>query len=450
MMHLCILIGLLTFSLCTSGGSAAYTPDWDSLDSRPLPKWYDEAKLGIFIHWGVFSVPGFGSEWFWWNWQGEKKPSYVDFMTKHYPPAFTYADFAPHLRATFFDANEWASLFEASGAKYVVLTTKHHEGFTNWQSPFSWNWNSVDIGPHRDITGELRDAIRKRSLHYGVYNSLYEWFNPMYLSDKKNGFKTQEFPQYKLLPELYNLVVRYQPDLIWSDGDWEAPDTYWNSTQFLAWLYNESPVKDVVVTNDRWGAGCSCKHGGYFNCADKFTPGTLPKHKWEKCTSVDTASWGYRRNMRLNELMDLPTIVKDLVTTVALGGNYLLNVGPTPDGMIPAVFQDRLMGLGAWMKVNGEAIYATQPWRVQKENDTLAVWYTTKGSSVYAILLSKPTDYMFKLYLPNTTPKTVVTMLGVSAQLRWAPLHPSGLVVLLPQIPDTPGQAWVLKLDGAS
>ncbi|XP_076158316.1 tissue alpha-L-fucosidase-like [Alosa pseudoharengus] len=444
------ILSILSSWLCMSETTAQYTPDWKSLDSRPLPKWYDEAKVGIFVHWGVFSVPGFGSEWFWWNWQGLKDPALVSFMEKNYPPGFTYPDFAPDFRATFFDPNEWAVLFESAGAKYVVLTTKHHEGFTNWGSPFSWNWNSVDTGPHMDLTGELMDAIRNKSLHYGVYNSLYEWFNPMYLSDKKNGFKTQEFPHNKLLPELYNLVVRYKPDLIWSDGDWEAPDTYWNSTEFLAWLYNESPVKDVVVTNDRWGAGCACKHGGYFNCADKFTPGTLPTHKWEKCQSVDIHSWGYRRNMRLHELMDLPAIIQDLVETVALGGNYLLNVGPTPDGMIPAVFQDRLTGMGEWLKVNGEAIYASKPWRVQNETATLPVWYTSKDSSVYAIIIGKPTEYMFQLTTPKTTDKMVVTMLGVSAVLRWSPSHPTGLTVLLPEIPDSPGRAWTLKLQGAS
>ncbi|XP_062385815.1 tissue alpha-L-fucosidase-like [Sardina pilchardus] len=444
------MLSILSLWLCMPGTTAQYTPDWKSLDSRPLPNWYDEAKVGIFVHWGVFSVPGFGSEWFWWQWQGEKSPAYVSFMKNNYPPGFTYPDFAPDFRATFFDPDEWATLFESSGAKYVVLTTKHHEGFTNWGSPFSWNWNSVDTGPHRDLTGELMDAIRKKSLHYGVYNSLFEWFNPMYLSDKKNGFKTQEFPQNKLLPELYNLVVRYKPDLIWSDGDWEAPDTYWNSTEFLAWLYNESPVKDVVVTNDRWGAGCSCKHGGYFNCADKFTPGTLPNHKWEKCTSVDTHSWGYRRNMRLHEVMDLPAIIQDLVETVALGGNYLLNVGPTPDGMIPVVFQDRLAGMGEWLKVNGDAIYASKPWRVQNETSTLHVWYTSKGSDVYAIIIGKPTESIFQLTTPKTTDKMVVTMLGVSDALKWSSSHPTGLTILLPALPDSPGRAWTLKLQGAS
>lgn len=446
-----LLLLLLCAAASVSGATARFTADWKSLDARPLPPWYDEAKLGIFIHWGVFSVPGFGSEWFWWHWQGQQPPDpkCVIYMAMNYPPGFSYPEFAPQFHGQFFNPEEWADMFKASGAKYVVLTAKHHEGFTNWASPNSWNWNSVDTGPHRDLVGDLGEAVRNRSLHYGLYNSLYEWFHPLYLADKKNGFKTQDFVMHKLLPELYNMVVRYRPELIWSDGDWEAPDTYWNSTQFLAWLYNDSPVKDTIVTNDRWGAGCACKHGGYYNCEDKYTPGQLPKHKWEKCTSVDTHSWGYRRNMKMSELMDLPTIIEDLVRTVALGGNYLLNVGPTPDGMIPAVFEERLRGVGAWMEINGDAIYASKPWRVQTENTTVSVWYTSKGSSVYAILTTKPTTATVQLLKPITSAATKVTLLGNPKPLPWSPVQPSsGLIVLLPELPCAPGQAWTLKLDG--
>ncbi|KAK5911512.1 hypothetical protein CgunFtcFv8_005680 [Champsocephalus gunnari] len=284
-------------------------------------------------------------------------------MKKNYPPGFKYTDFAPEFRAEFFDPEIWADIFKASGARYVVFTSKHHEGFTNWPSAVSWNWNSMDVGPHRDLVGDLAVAVRNRSLHLGLYHSLYEWYNPLYLLDKASGFQSQKFVASKTLPELVDLVTTYKPDLIWSDGDWEAPDTYWNSTQFLAWLYNDSPVKDVVVTNDRWGKGCSCKHGGYYNCAD-------------------------RRDMKLSEVMNLPSIVKDLVYVVAKGGNYLLNIGPMADGMIAPVFEERLRDLGAWLGINGEAIYATKPWRVQMENST--VWYTVKHNTVHAIILHWP------------------------------------------------------------
>uniref|UniRef100_A0A8C7DU22 Alpha-L-fucosidase n=1 Tax=Naja naja TaxID=35670 RepID=A0A8C7DU22_NAJNA len=351
-----------------------YSPDWASLDARPLPGWFDAAKFGIFVHWGVFSVPAWGSEWFWWHWKGQHQPDYERFVRLHFPPGTSYADFAPRFSAVDFQPEDWAQLFQDAGARYVVFTAKHHEGFTNWGSKVSWNWNSVDTGPHRDLVGELGEAVRKRNISFGLYHSLFEWFHPLYLLDKNNSFKSQFFVSEKTLPELYELVLRYKPDLVWSDGDWEAPDTYWNSTSFLAWLYNDSPVKDTVVVNDRWGINCSCKHGGYYNCQDKFEPSSLPDHKWEMCSSVDQMSWGYRSNMQIFEVMNEFTIIQQLVRTVSYGGNYLLNVGPTKEGLIAPIFQERLLALGTWLMVNGEAIYESKPWRTQKENRSEETW----------------------------------------------------------------------------
>ncbi|XP_077006959.1 tissue alpha-L-fucosidase [Tamandua tetradactyla] len=430
------------------GTQRRYTPDWPSLDSRPLPGWFDEAKFGVFVHWGVFSVPAWGSEWFWWHWKGEGWPQYQQFMSDNYPAGFSYADFGPQFTAGFFHAEEWADLFQAAGAKYVVLTAKHHEGFTNWPSGVSWNWNSQDVGPHRDLVGELGTALRKRSIRYGLYHSLFEWFHPLYLLDKKNGFKTQYFVSSKTMPELYDLVNKYKPDLIWSDGEWECPDTYWNSTNFLSWLYNDSPVKDNVVVNDRWGQNCSCHHGGYYNCQDKFKPGTLPHHKWEMCTSIDKMSWGYRRDMVMSDISSESEIISELVQTVSLGGNYLLNVGPTKDGVIVPIFQERLLAVGKWLSINGEAIYASKPWRVQSDNNA-TVWYTSKGSVVYAIFLSWPDNGVLCLPSPVTTLPTKITVLGIEGFLKWSSDPVQGLLISLPQLPPSalPVEfAWTIKL----
>lgn len=313
----------------------------------------------------------------------------------------------------------------------------------------SWNWNSKDVGPHRDLVGELGTAIRKRDIRYGLYHSLLEWFHPLYLRDKENGFKTQSFVHAKTMPELYDLVNRYKPDLIWSDGEWECPDTYWNSTGFLAWLYNDSPVKDEVVVNDRWGQNCSCHHGGYYNCKDKFQPETLPHHKWEMCTSIDQRSWGYRRDMEMADIASTSTIISQLVQTVSLGGNYLLNIGPTKDGLIVPIFQERLLAVGKWLSINGEAIYASKPWRVQSENSS--VWYTSKGLAVYAIVLHWPEYGILRLLSPIATSTTEVTMLGIQNDLKWSPNPDKGLLVFLPELPPSalPTEfAWTIKLTG--
>uniref|UniRef100_A0A493STV2 Hydroxymethylglutaryl-CoA lyase, mitochondrial n=1 Tax=Anas platyrhynchos platyrhynchos TaxID=8840 RepID=A0A493STV2_ANAPP len=359
----------LAAALGPAAAAGRYSPDWGSLDARPLPAWFDRAKVGVFVHWGVFSVPAWGSEWFWWHWRGEHRADYERFVRQRYPPRTDYADFAPHFTAHDFQPRRWARLFQRAGAS---------------------------------------------NIRYGLYHSLLEWFNPLYIADKESGFKTQNFVLKKTMPELYDLVLKYKPDLIWSDGDWEAPDSYWNSTSFLAWLYNDSPVKDTVVVNDRWCNNCSCHHGGYYNCADKYKPGSLPAHKWEMCSSIDKLSWGYRSNMHIDELMDEASIIEELVKTVSFGGNYLLNVGPTKEGVIPPIFEERLLALGRWLDTNGEAIYESKPWRVQVE-DTGTVWYTSKGPVVYAIFLVWPQDNVLQLSSPTPSPATQISAAAAGA-----------------------------------
>jgi alpha-L-fucosidase len=431
--------------------NAKYEPNWSSIDSRPLPGWYDDVKFGLFLHWGVFSVPSFGSEWFWDRWQGGSA-DYVKFMKDNYPPGFTYADFASQFHAEFFDPNEWADIFKASGAKYVVLTSKHHEGFTNWPSKVSFNWNSMDVGPKRDLVGDLAAAIRNRTdIHFGLYHSMFEWFHPLYLQDKENKFQTNRFVMEKTMPELIEIVEAYKPEVIWSDGDWEAPDWYWNSTEFLAWLYNESPVKDTVVVNDRWGSGVSCHHGGYYTCSDRYNPGTLQKHKWENCMTVDKRSWGYRRNAPLSDFLSADELIQTLSETVSTGGNLLTNVGPTADGRIAPIFEERLRQVGSWLKVNGESIYSTKPWTHQNDTITKDVWYTQgKTGSVYAIVNEWPASGSLSLGAVNATTSSTISMVGYSGKIP-ATINPAGGVIIdVGSIPanQLPCEwAWVFKFD---
>nr|XP_045615843.1 alpha-L-fucosidase-like [Procambarus clarkii] len=430
-----------------------YEPTWDSLDTRPLPPWYDSSKIGIMICWGLYSVPSYGNEWFWNAWQSTHNPNYVKFMEDNFKPNFTYQDFAAEFTAEFYNPDEWARMFAASGARYTVFVAKHHEGYTMWPSTFSWNWNSVDVGPRRDLFGDLAKAIRSTAphIHVGVYHSLFEWYNPLYLEDKSQQYMSNNFVTRKTLPELYELVNNYHPEVIWSDGDWEAEDWYWNSTIFLAWLFNESPVKDTVVVNDRWGKGIGCHHGSFYNCEDRYNPGVLQPHKWENAMTLDKHSWGYRREAPATDYLTIHDLLTTLAQTISCGGNLLVNVGPTHDGRIPPIMEERLRQLGSWVDINGDAVYDSTPWTHQNDSVTPGVWYTQKGNLVYSIVLSWPKGDTLTLGSVLSTSQTSVTMLGYSGSRLEFMDGADGLKVTFPRMSQVTSQwVWVLAMSGVT
>eukprot|EP01132_Coremiostelium_polycephalum_P000997 gene997-1266_t len=385
---------------------------------------YDEVKFGIFIHWGVYSVPAFGAnggggaEWYWYFLENPSQDGgqTLAYHNKAFGPKFTYQSFAPMFNCRLFDPDQWARTIESSGAKYVVLTSKHHEGFTLWDSPQSWGWNSVNIGPGLDLVGALSKSIKSLpGIHMGLYHSLFEWYNPIYLNDKNTGSppKTSDYVNDVLMPQLKDIVNLYEPHVIWSDGDWEQLSTYWQSTEFLAWLYTNSSVKDVVVTNDRWGSECRNTNGGYWSGGDKWNPGYLVPHKWENCNTIGL-SWGYAEDENLAYYQNTTYLVQELVSTVSCGGNFLLDIGPTAEGTIPAIMQLRLEEMGEWMAINGECIYNTTPWRAQNDSSSQRIWYTTNKSTgaVYAIVFDWPEAGALKLNIPIASASSQVQLLG--------------------------------------
>jgi alpha-L-fucosidase len=471
-----VLASLLVFFTLTC---SAWEASWESLDKRPLPGWYDEAKFGIFIHWGVFSVPSYGSEWFWsyWRdcWSKENCKDYQDFVNKTEGPNFDYPEYAHRFKAELYNPEYFADVFSRSGAQYVVLTSKHHEGFCNWDSrsvATTWNWNAMDIGPRRDILGDLALAVKNVSssqtqnrLKFGVYHSLYEWFNPMYQQDKASNWTKQNFVDMKTMPELYDLVEKYEPEIIWSDGEWEAPSEYWKSTEFLAWYATNSSVAETGVFNDRWGQDTLCKHGGVRTCTDRYQPGAIQNHKWENALTVDSTSWGWNRNATYSDYLSTEYFVHQLIETVAFNGNMLLNVGPGADGTLSPIFVDRLLGIGDWLTVNGEAIYKSRPWDVCQNETQSDVYYTTNKESetLYAHFLKWPSGSLLRLEFPQATSETQVRMLGFGGQedsIQWNVLEEeeeeeegenlqAGFTVQLPAL--TPAtipckHAWVLAI----
>ncbi|TKG93646.1 alpha-L-fucosidase [Puteibacter caeruleilacunae] len=366
---LLILMAVCVWLSCSA--QKKYEPTWESIDSRPIPEWFQDAKLGIFIHWGPYSVPAWSpkgtySEWYqYWlqnrtlfgngNFSGKEV---YDHHSKTYGDHYSYYNFGKELTARDFNADEWAKLFEDAGAKYMMITSKHHDGFCLWPSEtanktWGFPWNAKDVGAHRDLLKELELAVKKTDVKFGTYYSLYEWFNPLYQKDPEKFALEHMHPQFK------DLVENYKPELIWSDGDWDVEPEKWHSQELLAWLFNESSIKDNVVINDRWGKGCRFNHGGYYST--EYQSGLDGTHPWEECRGIGF-SFGYNVNEDVQDYASRRTLVYLLLNVVSNGGNLLLDIGPDKYGNIPPIMQDRLLSLGNWLKVNGEAIYSSRKW----------------------------------------------------------------------------------------
>ncbi|WP_423127900.1 alpha-L-fucosidase [Gaoshiqia sp. Z1-71] len=443
---------------CQSQSQPLYEPSWQSIDSRPVPEWFENSKFGIFIHWGLYSVPSWApttggthdkySEWYWYRQSpnGHQLKPFVDFHQSMYGEKVYYQDFVAQFNAELFDPDQWAEIIKESGARYVVLTSKHHDGFCLWPSDKSWNWNSMDVGPHRDLCQEVSVSIKKSGLRMGFYYSLYEWFNPLYRSN------VEKYVDEHMIPQLKDLVVRYQPEIIWTDGEWDHPAEVWKSTNFLAWLYNESPVKESVVVNDRWGKGTRSVHGGYFTTEYDLLKGqgtnSLVFNKpWEECRGVG-GSFGYNRNENLEDYESSESLVKNLINKVARGGNLLLNIGPTADGRIPVIMQQRLADIGAWLKINGEAIYGTRKWeKAPPVTPTTSTFFTRKGKDLYLIVTEWQDD---PIVLENIGKINAVELLGFSGNVDFS-ISENRAIIKPPLVsPKTLlGQyAWVYKLVG--
>jgi alpha-L-fucosidase len=380
-------------------------------------------------------------------------------------------------RAELYNPDHWADVFARSGARYVALTSKHHEGFTLWpnqQANKTWGrpWNAVDIGPKRDIALELMEAGRRKGLHMGIYYSLYEWYNPLWLSDKKRYVAEHLFPQFK------DAVTHLKPSIIFSDGEWEIPSAEWRAPELLAWLFNESPVRDEVVINDRWGKETRHKHGGYYTT--EYTSGMQQAaHPWEENRGMGY-SYGYNRMETAGDYHSGRELLMMLLDIVARGGNLLLDIGPTADGRIPVEMEERLLEIGDFLRPNGEAIYGTharattRQWSkgaipkleekefmsdydITKLVDTppngyarVDAFYTARTGAVYAILPRRPVG---EVVLDGIeAPGGVRVTLLESGQELASVLQRKQLRV---RIPDTLAaalparQAYVLKLEGA-
>jgi len=412
-----------------------FRPDWESLQKYEVPDWYKDAKFGIFIHWGAYSVPAFGSEWYPRQMYESGTPEFKHHIATYGPQdKFGYKDLIPMFKAEHFDPAVWAELFKKAGAKYVVPVAEHHDGFAMYDSRLS-DWTVAKMGPHRDTTGELAKAVRAVGLHFGVsshrvehnfflgvgrtipsdvndpqyaalYGPAHTWLANPWGTPVSNDFTyVSSAWADDWLARCADLVEKYHPDIVYFDWWIGQPSIRPNLTRFAAFYYNSSLKYGDHIGVINYKDYAMQEHSAALDLERGQLGDIRPLH-WQTDTSVSNKSWGYIKD----DTFKTPEfVVHQLIDIVSKNGNLLMNVGPRSDGTIPDEVQQILLDVGAWLNVNGEAIYGSRPWRIYGEGPTKVVAglfhdtdvshytpedfrFTTKGDALYALGLAWPTN----------------------------------------------------------
>ena len=410
-----------------------YRADWESLKNYEAPEWYKDAKFGIFIHWGVYSVPAFGNEWYPRNMYQAGSEEYKHHIATYGPQdKFGYKDFIPMFKAEHYDPAAWAELFRRSGAKYVVPVAEHHDGFAMYDSGVS-DWTAAKMGPRRDIIGDLGKAVRAAGLHFGVsshrvehnfflgvarsipsdvndpqyaafYGPAHTWLAPKWGQPLNNDFTyVSSAWADDWLARSAELVEKYHPDIVYFDWWIGQSAIRANLTRFAAFYYNESLKYGDHIGLINYKDYAMQEHSGVLDI-ERGQLGDIRPLYWQTDTSVSNRSWGYIKD---DTFKSAQFVVDQLVDIVSKNGNLLMNIGPRSDGTIPEQVQQVLLDVGAWLDTNGEAIYGTRPWRTYGEgptkvqagsfHDTDVTNYTSedfrftaKGDVLYAIGFAWP------------------------------------------------------------
>jgi alpha-L-fucosidase len=414
-----------------------FRPDWASLRTYQIPQWYKDAKFGIFIHWGVYSVPSAENEWYPRNMYQPKEGAYKDFQERFaskdpaHKDELGYKDLIPKFTAEKWDPAAWAQLFKAAGARYVVPVAEHHDGFSMYDSGLS-DWTAVKMGPKRDVIGDLAAAVRKEGLHFGLssHRAEHDFFfdggrsirsdvnDPKYASlygpahaylESEHGTNlvndwTYVSPAWTAdwLARATELVEKYKPEIVYYDWWIGQPNFRSRVQEFDAFYYNFAAAHGYTGVVNFKDYSMDWK-----SAVRDFERGQLaeivPDH-WQTDTSISKLSWGYIEH---DQYQPPDFLIHQLIDIVSKNGNLLLNIGPKPDGTIPDQIQTTLLAMGTWLKANGEAIYDTTPWKIYGEGPTKVVEgafhdqdtkpytpedfrFTAKGNTVYAIGMGCP------------------------------------------------------------
>jgi alpha-L-fucosidase len=456
---------LLVSSVAATAQDKHYEPTLESLNSHPLPAWYDDAKLGIFIHWGLYSVPAWAepqdpehitggvgntpyAEWYYNSMRNPGSPT-QKYHTEHYGANYDYYNFAPIFNKEIqkWDPDKMAAIFRDAGAKYVVLTSKHHEGFTLWPSKVP-NPSQPGLHATRDLVGELSEAVRKDGMKMGLYYSGgYDWTFDRGPIEKEHDYETVQpqstaYGQYADA-QVEELIANYHPSVLWNDINWPKSG---NALQVEADYYNAIP--DGVI-DDRFGIA----HYD-FSSPEYAKLDQISAKKWEECRGVGL-SFGYNRAEGELQTIKPQDLIELLIDIVSKNGNLLLDVGPEADGTIPAIQLDRLEKLGAWLKQNGEAIYGTKPWtrangttnQLTADGKPVDLRFTQKDGRLYATLFGKPAGSTILLHNVAAAPGSEITLLGNGAPLKWSQKSADIEVTLPATLPGS--YDWVLRLTPA-
>lgn len=461
-----------------------YTDEWESLRRYRPPHWYTDAKFGIFLHWGVYSVPAFRNEWYSRNMYQQGRPEFEHHRQVYGPQDdFGYKDFIPSFTMDEFDPADWAALFRRAGAQFVVPVAEHHDGFALYDTARS-RWSAARMGPERDVFGDLLAAVDDAWMVRGASSHRAEhWFfmnGGMRFDSDVRDPRWQDFygpaqrdetaPHERFLEDwllrCVEIIDRYRPQILWFDWWIEHPAFEPYVRRLAAYYYNRAAQwgREVVI-NYKWDAFAP---GSAVYDVERGTLGDTREEVWQNDTSVSRTAWCWTDS---HEYKDADDLVAELADVVAKNGVLLLNIGPKPDGTIADDERALLEQVGDWLVRNGEAVYGTRPWRIPGEGptrtaagsfvDDVTTTYTgadirftrrqdVVGDYVYAILLAEPDDGVARVRAFGAASPLLerdirdVRVLGSDAPVEWT-REPHELVVRLPARPAGPGGP-VIKL----